>query len=280
LIVIPIYYIIFRQITLKQTCLYFSLVLAVLVLSYLIIINLSESANQSFQFYINERLINRISATATTNNRFLFLIDLCSELLIPLLITGFIFFYKRKTHTPFITTKDKQYALFFLLIGLSGSLPLMLTMVQKNFYFVASLPFFALSFSMLYYQKLHIYITLLFSNELRFKKIKIGIYIFFIISILTSVLCIGKTSRDSEKLKDITYLGGYLKGEKIVGVDNDTYFDWSFQVYIYRKYAINLDPRNRHQLYIITKSDTLNSLTKNYQKIDLPLKAYYLYKKR
>jgi hypothetical protein len=229
--------------------------------------------------YINERLLNRVNTTATTNYRLSIIVDLIVELLLPVfLIIVTITFARKKTNAIVIQKNDIHYALLFLCLGLSGSLPLMITMVQKSFYFVPSLPFFTLTLAFTSYRYVVPLINLLSIPSL--KKLKIIAYTFFATSILFSLLQIRKIRRDSEKLTDIEYLGGYLKNESVVSVDNDAYFDWSFQFYIYRKYAINLDPRNRHRTYIITKTDTSERLLKDYKKIELPLKQFKLYKQK
>lgn len=276
---IPLFYIITKNIKLKRTLLYTLVVIVIPIISYFLIISLSQDAKQSLQFYISERLLNRIYTTGTTNYRLYILVELVVELLLPAFLTIVVIIFARKrTNDVAIQNSDKQYAVLFLSLGLCGSLPLMATMVQKNFYFVASLPFFTLSLAFICYNYVIQLINLLSIQWL--KKIKIIAYTFLALSILFSLLQIGKTRRDAEKLNDIKYLGGYLKNENMVGVDNDAYFDWSFQFYIYRKYAINLDPRNRHRTYIITKTDTSQSLLKDYRKIDLPLKQFKLYKQK
>jgi hypothetical protein len=276
---IPVFYVITKNITLKQTLLYSLIIIAIPIISYFLVVSLSPDAKQSLQFYINERLLNRVYTTATTNYRLSILVDLVVELLLPALLTILVItFARKKTNDIVIQKSDKQYAMLFLSLGLCGSLPLMVTMVQKNFYFAASLPFFALALAFISYKYVIQLINLISIQWL--KKIKIIAYTFLVLSILFSLLQIGKTRRDNEKLNDIKYLGGYLKNENIVGVDNDAYFDWSFQFYIYRKYAINLDPRNRHRTYIITKTDTSERLLKDYRKIDLPLKQFKLYKQK
>ena len=276
---IPFFYLIIKNITFKQMLLYTLVIIAIPIISYFLIINLSLDAKQSLQFYINERLLNRVYTTGTTNYRFYILAELINELLLPSLLTLVIIRYARKKTSPVAIQKnDKQYALLFLYLGLCGSLPLMATMVQKKFYFVASLPLFALALAFYSYNYAVQLINLLSIQWL--KKIKIIAYTFLALSILFSLFQIGKTKRDSEKLNDIKYLGGYLKNESIVSVDNDAYFDWSFQFYIYRKYSINLDSRNRHRTYIITKTDTSQRLLKDYYKIDLPLTQFQLYKQK
>jgi hypothetical protein len=276
---IPLFYVITKSITLRQLFLYTLIMSAIPILCYFLIIGLSQDAKQSLQFYINERLLNRVNTTATTNYRLSIIVDLIVELLLPVfLIIVTITFARKKTNAIVIQKNDIHYALLFLCLGLSGSLPLMITMVQKSFYFVPSLPFFTLTLAFTSYRYVVPLINLLSIPSL--KKLKIIAYTFFATSILFSLLQIRKIRRDSEKLTDIEYLGGYLKNESVVSVDNDAYFDWSFQFYIYRKYAINLDPRNRHRTYIITKTDTSERLLKDYKKIELPLKQFKLYKQK
>lgn len=277
---IPLFYIVFKGITFKEIAIYSMTIIIVPLVIYFLITTISKEANQSMNFYFNERLLNRINTTGTTNMRFSIILDLFSELLLPIFFTITAILYLRKKNLISLLEKDKQFSLFFMLLGFCGSLPLLITMVQKNFYFVASLPCFSIALSFIFYNSINQYITLYLNKQNQTKKIKIISYVIFVMAILISILQIGKYSRDEAKIKDIKYLGGYLGTEKIVSVDSDAYLDWSFQFYIYRKYAINLDPRNRHRTYIITKNDTSQRLLKDYIKIDLPLKQFKLYKQK
>jgi hypothetical protein len=44
---------------------------------------------------------------------------------------------------------NKGYFILFLLLGFAGSLPLMVTLVQRNFYFIPALPMFAIAWALL-----------------------------------------------------------------------------------------------------------------------------------
>ena len=282
LLCIPLYYLTTKCITLKQMVLYTTITILAPLLLYLFIIYSSKDAFESMNFYIHERLLNRINSSPTTNFRFSILLDLCTELLTPILITLFVLFLMRKKIKPFnLSVKDKQYALFFLLIGLFGSLPLMATMVQKSFYFVASLPYFALAFAFICYPYIQQGFDSYLNKKQQISKIKQIFFFFLVFSIIISLLQIGKCSRDTDKLADIKYIGDFLKNEKnekIVCANTDAYYDWSFQIYLYRKYAISLDPNNTKRSYLITKSNIPNDQLKYYQKIELPLTLYKLYK--
>ncbi len=278
---VPLFYLVRKNITLKQAIRYTLLMMAVPIVCYFLITLISHNAKESMHFYFNNRLLNRIYTTGTINNRFNVIIELLIELLLPLLITLLLVAIKKRQFNQFtLEKKEKQYALFFFLLGLTGSLPLLVTMVQKNFYFLASLPFFAIALALVNSDYINQQINQHFNTTSSVKKLKLTTSIFLVLTLIISLLEIGKTSRDQEKLTDINYLGGYLRNEKIVSVDNDTYFDWSFQFYIYRKYGINLDPRDRQRTYIITKNDTSQKLLKDYKKIDLPLKQFKLYKQK
>lgn len=275
---IPLYYLIFKKKSFIKSIGYTLTIFSIPLMLLFIIILINDSARESLHFYFYERLLNRISNTENEHGSFYILFLLLSELLIPIILTILLFFISKKknfAHQNF--SLKKKYAVFFILLGLFGSAPIAFTPVQKNFYFVASLPCFAIGFSYLNID----FITYLISGlkSLVLNRLKYISFILLIGSFLITFSQIGNTSREQDKLSDVRYLGGYLTNEQRVGVDNNTYFDWSFQFYIYRKFKINLDPRNRSQKFIIKKPESSKNLVIGYKKIELPLKTYELYKK-
>ena len=127
-----------------------SLILVIVPLLILFTILQIPAAKESLSIYFYDRLLGRIDAAHTADSHFFILIRLVQEILPSLVLVGItLLVLKWRKVQLNIQSQHLKWALFFFLIGLSGSIPLMLTLVQKTFYFVGSLPFFGLSFACL-----------------------------------------------------------------------------------------------------------------------------------
>ena len=74
---------------------------------------------------------------------------LLSELIPAFCFTAFLYIISKLKRVEWVLTTYQRTAFLFLATGLSGSLPLMLTMVQNGFYFVPALPYFGIAFAIL-----------------------------------------------------------------------------------------------------------------------------------
>lgn len=214
----------------------------------------SPSAMYSLKFYFKERLLHRIADTPTTNNRFELLFDLVSQLLPILIITVLIYGIQAKWKRLPEVARERSWFWFFLLLGFSGSLPIMLTMVQKGFYFMPSLAFFALAFSIL--------IFTFFKNSAA-DPITVSYKIFSTVSLFMAVAAVvfcffksGTYSRDEALLKEVDRLGAQMPPASTINVDMPVYCTWNYQFYLQRYYRIYLDPTKTYRRFAIVRDDS------------------------
>lgn len=146
-----IYYLVFKKPSLAKSILGTLIIAVVPAMIYFLIIKLSADANESLSYYVKERLLNRIKNSPSTDSRFFILGGLIQEL-IPILLFSFMTWYisKKKMGENLFDFSSVKWALFFVALGLSGSLPLMLTLVQNKFYFFPALPFIAIGASLFF----------------------------------------------------------------------------------------------------------------------------------
>lgn len=278
-VTIPLFYMIFKLINFRQTCFYLGIILLTFILVYLIIFLFNNSASDSLKFYLTKRLVNRIEATSTINYRFFIMRDLFFEFLPSMLICLVLYLFSiRKKEFVKLKSNCKKMFLFMVLLGFSASVPIMITMVQKNFYLVPSIPFFALAIAFINTDFLDQKLSILLLNQNTNKVLKITAFTVLFFVLFFSGLQINKISRDESLLKDVRVIGDFLKNEKIVSVDSDTYYSWSFQFYILRYYGVQLDTKNKTRMFYITKNEQEFSKLFQYKQIQLPTTEYKLYK--
>ncbi|MCJ7498405.1 MAG: hypothetical protein MUO78_09795 [candidate division Zixibacteria bacterium] len=93
-----------------------------------------------------------------------------------------------------------------------------------------------------------------------------------------SILQIGKTGRDHEKLKDVYAVGKVIPGGAIISICPSMWEDWSLHGYFARYFDISLDPSDKEHEYYLTDKSCDSSLAKNYTKINLSTGIYDLYR--
>lgn len=191
------------------------------------------TAHQSIiENYMIQRLFQRVGHAPTVTNRLDTLIRLCSEL-IPAMIVGLLLFLlsKKRTWTSLFLMHEKK-VLFFLFLGLCGTLPLMLTTVQKGFYMVAALPCFGIAFGLLYVEVIAKGLTFI-SQKILNRLTKLA-YVLLVIVFGITAGCIGRTSRDQELLHDVYAIRTMVPENTYFELDNKQFDDWSFQNYLMR----------------------------------------------
>jgi len=248
-----LFFITHRTLSVKQVLLYSILLLFFFVVLFFSVYYLNPSANYSLIFYFKKTLISRVSETSTVNNRFELLLDLFSQLLPVLVITFVVFFIQKIRKRLGSDGQAMKWFWFYLLVGFCGSLPIMFTMVQKGFYFMPSLAFFALGFSALI---LRFFNTIRVNPENRLYKVfRVSSILLALVSVLLCIRVAGTYSRDEALLKEVDELGVILKNERTINCNMKAYSAWNYHFYLQRYHLIYVDPTETYRKYVLIKPD-------------------------
>ena len=240
-------------------------------------------ARDYFIGYYHTRILNTFvnPEMATTETRFYLLLRLISEQITPILVCISIFAlsvkYKLKIDT--IAKKENQkYALLFLLIALAGTLPLLVTAEQRRFYLVPAFPFYAMAFSFLVIEHLTKLMERLRSTKLQ-SIVKLSSFAIFITTIILTITNFGTAKRDKEMLSDIYKIGKQVPKNSTIAIDSELFRTWVLHLYFQRYYGISLDAtaENKNQVYFLMRKN--GSELSNYEKTNLELSEFILYKK-
>lgn len=199
------------------------------------------------------------------------LIQLC----IPsILVLVFIFINRYKgirNEVPFF-----KEVLFFVLIALSASLPLMITHKQRKYYLMPSIIYYSLAFGFILAPWVNYYI-----KKINLKYRKAIIYgSFFLVFITISICCIryDKYSRDKELIEDVLYISDKLPPHTIISFEDCS--NYLLNAYMYRLGYLNLDcSENKHTYYLTVKENSLPDHLKNLYVKEKELNIYTLYRR-
>ncbi|MDO9001626.1 MAG: glycosyltransferase family 39 protein [Bacteroidota bacterium] len=270
-----IYWLVFKKLNIKQLVFQTFILVIIPVLIYAVLFSFPD-ARESLTNYFIKRVLHRIGENPTVESHFYILGRIVLELIIPFAIVIIVLLFSRKN---FKVQKNKiALAIFFILIGFSGVLPLIVTKVQKGFYFIPSLPFFAIGFALLISEPVY-----LWSNKILNSKYKNALILFSMILfssiIIFSGFNVGKKSRDADMIDDVNEFGNVIPEYSSVSISEHRWNDWPLQCYLIRYYNISIDPKNVTNEFRILDKDAPDSTIINYNKVNLKTKLFDLYKK-
>lgn len=229
--------------------------------------------------YIDKQVVGSLKNVQTVENRFYILYRLFTEL-IPMLalvtIILLIRWFKSKREIIFKTPKGNS--LMLLLVGLSGVVPIMISLKQSGYYMIPAFPFFALGLGLLIIKDV----------EFLFKKINFKLPGFktfyalstsvFLLALILTFLSFDKTGRDKDKLHDIYMIMDKVPENTTIAISYDLFEDWGLHAYFMRLANISLDPdKTEPYMFYISKT---NNRPEGFRPLDINTKNYKLYLRR
>lgn len=205
----------------------------------------------SFQYlkdYINIQVFDNGLHEVTVNTRFFIVLSLFLQLLAPLVIFAFILImsklFNKGERKMFDFSHEKKWFYIFLLTGLSGVLPIMVSVKQRDFYMLAALPFFSLALG---------HLTLLMMddltqriNPLLQKWMTLGASFVLLAGLTLNLFHIGKYGRDEAFLKEMKLVLEEIPENETVAISPDDYSQWTWHAYFMRYGKVSLDDQQPH----------------------------------
>lgn len=232
---------------------------AVLLLSligiYYLLIQI-PAAKESYVLYFKSRFPNFPNTLhSNTGNRLQLLQNLVQELAMPLGFIAFLALANYLHRKPsYISKANNPKTLFFLLVALSASLPIMVSYEQRGFYLNTSMPYFAMAMAVAFVPLTGAFegISHKFLNG--FKAV---LAVAFIAGIGLTVFKAGQYKRDADRLSAIKTLKKITPKGSIIYCNKALWADWSLHNYLQRFGEISLSQNEpvQYGLYIQLKTD-------------------------
>ena len=270
------YWIIVKKISFKQMV-FDSLIPLTILIAFACFVWFNADAHKSIiDYYLIKRAFQRISNTPTTDSRLFIFFRLLSELIPALIFSGLLLIIAKFKNKINLVLKPKKEFYLFLLIGLSGSVPLMLTTVQKGFYMVASLQNFGIAFAILVAPVLHSIMDTHY-EKYKSKYLKISIGLLLIVLIIPTLL-FGKYSREENIIRDVYAIKNYIpKHEYMQAAGPNELVNFPFQMYMMRYNNIGIRSK-KSNYYFIEKNNPV-MVSDSLQKIKIVTRVFDFYKR-
>jgi len=238
---------------------------------------INQEAFHSFLNYLNEQVFRSIEGKReiTVESRFYIIQRLLTELIPAVIICTLLFIYSKFKRIKFET--DNKLATYFMIIGLSGSVPIIVSMKQSGFYLIPSIPFFILSFGIFSVQSVNHFISKITLKQRNLKFITIFSILSIIVALSFTISKVGKIKRNKNLISDIYKIGSIVPEKTTISICPANFEDWSLHAYLMRYFKISLDNKNFQLYYLINKNSNDSTLNK-YTKLNLNTKVYDLYK--
>ncbi len=230
---------------------------------------------ENLKAYFNIQLLPSLSGETVVVRRTLILEALLNQIIVHLFLAAIVVFISYKLYRRKIVflTNQKRTMYFFLVVGLSATIPIMLSPKQLGFYTVPSLPYYMFALVLLIYS---IYdgcvVRLEHSGKWNvFRKVSFGL---LIVPIIVSILFAGKVSRDREVLAEVHQLGEHLGRDKEISLSSALYPEWGLMGYLQRYYFIGCKRTEEKLPYLLLKKG--ETLPEGYADENLNLKTMRL----
>lgn len=237
---VPFFWLIYRSFSFYKAVLYSLLVIGVVVAIFGVVLIFDEP-REALIFYFEKRLMYRVSDQPVVHDRFRVMKELGLHLL--LVITAIaLFFGVIKNRKKPLVQSDLKAAVFFFIIGITGSVPLMLTLVQRGFYVTPAMPFFAISLAMVLVPTLALYIQRLSAGNAYYKTFLISSIVLLFGAIGFTIFNFGNVSRDQEKITVSRELDQRIDSYATISVSEALRSDWALELYLMRYADISVSP--------------------------------------
>ncbi len=269
-------YIFTHKLNFKRFVINTLILLATTLLPLMIILFVFPQSNDSLYTYFRNQVIGSINNIQTVDNRFYIIIRLLKELIPIFILVIIVFVSVRKNHKE--TNRNIFY--MFLFLGLSGVIPIMVSLKQSGYYILATFPLFSIAFALLIAPNIYLLIKNLNIKSRSYKIFKSFSILFLIASIIVVLMQINKVGRDKNKLEDIYTITKIVPRNSIISIQKSLWTDWSLHGYFYRSSNISIDEDKpfTHQFALVSKGNYNKDLS-SYRKVPIELNLYDLYKK-
>ncbi len=241
--------------------------------------------------YLNDQLFNSLAGkreqVESSLGRLQLLVYLLTEMLPAIVLTVLLFGMGKllKAKSGNYTETHGKNALFFLLMGLCASLPIMVSIKQRSFYLVPSIPFFAIGLALLIYPSI---VGLTNKYTLPAKASRY----FTVLSGIITIACIpylwqktDEIGREKELITDVAIIAKVIPPADTVGMCPDMVWDFPFLAYTARYSGAQVKwPIVARNLIVnreMCAEGFVDSIVgRGYRKVDIATVKYDLYRNK
>lgn len=242
--------------------------------------------------YLHRQMIGGVLHVQTVASRFYILYVLIVQCIIPIAVAAvlcliriksspfyrYMFYWRHRDKLTATQVERSKTGWFFLALGLSGVIPIMLGLKQQEFYIVPTLPFFAIAMACLLYDLLEDWLERMNKTA---ERVLAGLAVLIFGSgLLLNLNSIHKVNSNDELLEDMKLILPCLNEGEVLSASNEVLQSSEVAEYFYRYKKITFDSScsHRHLLTMYSLADGCGDSVQ-FVRTDLPTRTYILYEK-
>jgi hypothetical protein len=273
-----LYWLITKRISFAD-CVKNSLILvSVPVILYTIFI-LNPISRESLSIYFFERLIGRVNSMPTVSYRLDTAWRLFTESIPVILILLIVARIASSKQIPMQFARNSRDFWLYFCLALSGTFPLMLTMVQKGWYMVPAFPFLSIAFAIIISPVVAVWLERIPTSSIGFKRLKLTSYAAILTILVLTMLQKGKISRHPDIVRDVYKIGQVVPKFSTLTVPPIMYDQYEFilQGFLVRYFNISISPEKQYDYYLKEQNMDVK-VPVGYKQVNIDLEKYELYK--
>ena len=280
---ILLYWLVFRRISFGRALgdttllIFFMALFLALILCY-------KPAYQDLHQYWLEQFWATVSGTRTGGYegwQRLYLLWLLFQYLLPLiiLIPLFIFIQARRLRVGYkillLPALKNQWFLFYLILGLFASLPVMLSSRLQEPYILQSFPFFILAAAQILTPIITEWVSHFKISSHAYRRFRLITLLLLTIALVNVIVSYGKIGRHKTLLADVVALGNVVPPNSVLTVNTDVIENADVvPAYFYRYWQIKLTTTQQCHYYLVSKTDLAPA---GYRLVPIALQQFALY---
>lgn len=236
------YWLFLRSISFSKMLVFSLIIVFSPIIFTLLLCWISPTAATGLQLYASDFLHNVHSQTVSS--RLALLGMLVQSLAISTSVCLLAWLWKRQKNIH-----NLPFLYFLLFIGACGSLPMMISLKQADYYMLAAMPFFALALALWALPNLTELLTISSKTSI-WNKIAYGI---LVLCLGISLSFWGKIGREKTLIQDIKTLTPLLQSQKLVSIAPQMTEEWEIHAYFARYLKLGLDAGTLQPYFLVKK---------------------------
>jgi hypothetical protein len=239
----------------------------------------SSAAQHNFLTYLDQQVLGSITGKNRVGSRIVLMKNLFNELIPILILVSIVFLIFRRRLGELFKQQAVQnkWALFFVCIGLSASVPLMVSLKISSFYLIPTLPYFDLALALL----ISSFVAIVVERNSAAKSARLSTLILGVLTVLVgvglTVKNVNTVGRNSDILHDMAQIKPFVGEEAIFSIHSSYKADWTTIAYFQRYLRVSFDRSDELQeFHLIPKGE---QVPENYERIPLDTEKYSLVKR-
>lgn len=197
--------------------------------------------------YLQAQLLPALAGNreVTVEHRGELLLDLVSEVAVPLAI-GLILWLSTRRHIR--TSPDRSTVIYYLLLGLSASIPMLISVKQRRFYLMPSIAMFSMAIAI--WLTPHATYALSKCSRAALRSMSTVGYLLLGVALTLCTIKAGTYSRDEYRLPAILRIASTTTPGSTVSADRKLCDDWAAHAYLARHAMISIQCDSISEQYI------------------------------